>query len=260
MKNLNYVLVGLIPLVFSCKKEKPTAPEVIEKPTIEKVTPLLKDSLSFKIDGVDIVAGEGYGAGLGNSGVNLKYYDKKIPDRRSWGSLGNSEKYGEPDSIMYYIDKHFSSKQGITDITFAKKLAEKEMNTKNRAVLNYTDNASLFKLGNLGLATDFKLEQKKDGFVMNFSSSKIGMELTSYNPGYTIPSNIDLGPESQKDAKFEIVKMEKVAENRLLIEARFSLNLYDINGKKYKVESGYLRLNTLITFAADNYGPPFYFF
>ena len=63
-----------------------------------------------------------------------------------------------------------------------------------------------------------------------------GSELTSYVPYYTMIKKLDLGPDIQKDAKFEIIKSEKFWENRLRVEAKFELNLYDTNGKKYRVE------------------------
>ena len=256
MKNLNYVLVGLIPLVFSCKKEKPKTPEVSEKPPVEASSPYLVDSISFKINGVSYVGNDNYGAGYGNSGVNTKYYDKEIPGRRSWGEIGSSYRYGEPDSIMYTVFKRFDIENGSIRITFAKKMGQNQLDA-HLSLLGFADNASLYTVGNRGFATDYRVDQKLDGIVVDFYGRNFDSELSSYVPYYTIIKKIDLGSDIQKDSKFEIIKAERIGENRLLVVAKFELNLYDDSGKKYRVENGYYRFNTIIKFDNNSVGIPF---
>ena len=141
MKNFNYLFVGLLPLAFSCTKEKPKTPEVPEKPPIETSSPYLADSLSFKINGISYVSNDNYGAGYGNSGVNIKLYDKEIPGRRSWGQIGNLYRYGEPDSIMYLVFKKFGVENGTIEITFAKKLKQNQLEAHIN-LAGFADNAS----------------------------------------------------------------------------------------------------------------------
>ncbi|MET4081831.1 hypothetical protein ABIB40_001782 [Pedobacter sp. UYP30] len=244
MKNLNYVLVGLIPLVFSCKKEKPTAP-VVEKPTIEKVTPYLKDSISFKLDGVSFVSTELGGNGIGNSGVDVKPYDKELVGRRSWGSIGNSHLYGEPDSLMYSVYKELNLSPGSVKITFAKKFNQNELTLYSNPVWAYPDNASLFSTGMKRFATDYTIEQNTDGIVMDFWTRNYPVGLTSYVPGGSILRKVNLGTAYiQKDSKFEVIKSEKINDKYLLVQAKFELNLYDESGKKYRVTDGFYQTIT----------------
>ena len=256
MKKFDYFFVGLIPLVISCTKEKPQTPEILEKPLVEASNPYLADSLSFKINGVSYVSKDNYGAGYGNSGVNIKLYDKEIAGRRTWGQIGNSYRYGDPDSILYTAFKKFGVENGSIVITFAKKIGQNQLDA-NLNLSGFVDNASLYTVGNRGFATDYQVDQKLDGIVVDFYGRNFDSELSSYLPYYKMIKKIDLGSDIQKDAKFQIIKSEKIGKNRLLVEAKFELNLYDHNGKKYQVENGYYRFNTIVKFDRGTNSFPF---
>ncbi|MBC7418971.1 MAG: hypothetical protein H7325_12555 [Pedobacter sp.] len=157
---------------------------------------------------------------------------------------------------MYTVFKKFGVENGTIEITFAKKLKQNQLEA-HISLSGFADNASLYTVGNRGFATDYHVGQKLDGIVVDFSGRGRDSELSSYVPYYTIIKNIDLGPDIQKNSKFEIIKSEKIGENRLLVEAKFELNLYDDNGKKYRVENGYYRFKTIVTFDKNSNGIPF---
>jgi hypothetical protein len=55
-----------------------------------------------------------------------------------------------------------------------------------------------------------------------------------------------LGPESQRDSKFKVLKIEEIKGTDFIrIEAVFEGNLFDKNEQPVKITNGFLRLTVL---------------
>ena len=107
-------------------------------------------------------------------------------------------------------------------------------------------NFDIIKIGKQKFAVDFKKENTTEGVSVEFRSRDHLGTLSTFIPGFSILVKPNLTKNIQDNSTFEIVKIQKVDDIYNMIEAKFSLNLYDENAKLYRLENGFLRFKVKI--------------
>jgi len=222
------LLQGLAFALFffaACKKDNPT----IEPPlVIEKEDPLeyAKDSISYSIDGITY----------------------KVSKFSSFYSAGNRQPYSKVDSIVknaYYISGlkdsvSYSRKYGIynegesVDVIFIKTYNKASM--LQSLVLRPKDMMDLFAVGTRNYALDYGRDNIQNGVALSISN---GFKTYGSESFRTPPQ---LGPDAQKNSKFEITSLKKLKSGTYILEAKFNAMVYNEKNESKKLENGYLRL------------------
>ncbi len=250
MKNLNSYLALCICLILmqSCMKDTEVTIPDTGKPQISA----FKDSVSFTIDETKYVFNERYSFGSKNYPVNVQKSDVKIPGGKLASETGGYYFYGAPDSTLYAAKYEVASKdwERRFKILFTKKY--KDADLEWRSVLLYPkSHDDIFKTGKYGFAVDLDKENTMDGIAIEVSDNSIGQTLISMMPGFSILVRPDLKMDIQDNSDFTVTKVEKVAEGKYyyyVIEAKFELNLFDKDGKPYRLKNGFLRLKAPVLY------------
>lgn len=249
MKNSQIYLAFAMAMLWTtaCKKEKIS--ESLPEPAQTQTN--YADSIYFKIEGT-AYQGEGTSSyGVSNGQTNLKAFDNEISGRTYAIATGNRFWYGDVDSTFYGIHHKMNLKNGEAEIIFTQKMLTSKMH-KDISLKIYQNNEDFFKVGKRTFATDYEMENSTDGIILTArDGGKYKAPLTSSRPGSSILNRPDIGKEIQKDSRFEIIKTEKLTDRVMLIQATFELNLYDQEGKKYKVTDGFYQKK--ISRWADNW-------
>jgi len=224
----------------SCKKGN----EVLLTPETGKPEAVVnKDSISFTINRTKYVFTDRRSFGSGNDAVNIKRSAVKIPGGKLAYQTDNAYWYGASDSTLYSAQFELNSKSLDQSfrLIFTKKFKDNELVWK--APLFYLQNHdALFKIGESGFATDLYKENTTEGVAIKLFDKELNGELISMIPGFSIVVRSDLKNDLQDNSHFVITKVEKDKQGQYLIEARFNLNLYDKDGKLFKLENGFVKL------------------
>ncbi len=218
---------------MSCKKTS-----TIDSVDLQQNT---TDSISFSMNNTLYSFNETYSVGVGNSQINVKPYNEAIAGRTyAYGTAGKLW-YGTPDSTMYSSFFGLSSttkNRGITlEIYFNKKYKISDL-TKSTFVMIPEDQSKIFKPGKQPFAIDFEKENTREGVVLTiFGEGKI---LSSKKPGFSIAMQSHR-MDIQDNSSFEILKVDHIKGDDYLMEAVFSLNLFDEQENLYRVEQGFIR-------------------
>jgi hypothetical protein len=233
MKIINnyFLTIILICVLMSCKKTdlKPIAEQ--------KIT----DSISFSMDRTSYTFNQTNLVGIVNRQINIKPFSEAIAGRDYAYETAGKFWYGTPDSTMYAAQFGLISdtNPGSLEITFNKKYRTSDL-TKSLIVKAPKDQSEIFKPGKLPFAIDYDKENTREGVVMEFYVK--GRSLTTKKPGFSIyiqSHRMDV----QDDSSFEILKVDHIGGDQYLMEARFTLNLFDAEENLYRVENGFLRKN-----------------
>jgi len=232
-----YLLLVFITVIFSCKKD---GGETVEPGPDAGEIQQVDDSLSFNIGSAKYVLVRSNSRGIGNRQINLKPFNDKIPGREAAAITAGKHYYGEIDSTLYCSYFGMTSNTGdrsSAEIIFTKKFRLSEVRPFS---INFipTDQSQVIKVGKQSFATDFSKENTQDGIVLDLNIN--GNSLSSTVPGFSIALQSHM-KDIQKNSSFEITKVEKVAGDIYMLEAKFTMNVFDEEEKLYRVENGYLR-------------------
>jgi len=240
MKTYNLLILLTFTLIFtSCKKENATS--------INEELRLISDSVSFTINNKSYFFDSQNEIGIGNRQINIKPSISQISGRNAAYITGGFYWYGEPDSTLYDISYGLVENLKLQSfkISFSKKYKNDQL-IKYFSILMPQNNSDILKVGKQKFAVDFKKENTKEGVSLEFRSRDHSGTLSTYIPGFSILVKANLTKNIQDNSTFEIVKVQKVDEIYHMIEAKFSLNLFDENAKLYRLENGFLRFKVKI--------------
>ena len=237
--NIFFYLLLIFTIFSSCKKDN--------SESIEEEVRLVSDSISFTINNQPYFFDSQNEIGIGNRQINIKPSISQISGRNAAYITGGFYWYGEPDSTLFNVEHGFIGNNYTQSIkiSFSKKY-------KNEQLKNYLsflipeNNFDILKIGKQKFAVDFKKENTTEGVSLEFRSRDHSGTLSTFIPGFSILVKANLTKNIQDNSTFEIVKIQKVDEIYHMIEAKFSLNLYDENAKLYRLENGFLRFKVKI--------------
>jgi hypothetical protein len=240
MKNIIYcaVLTFTFCLLFSCKKASLT--QTGGNPVGIKIDSLtLKDSVAFNLNEQNahiITNGSSGSSVFGNSQANRKI-DSII--HQSYYYSGNK------DSTLYYsklniFSEHINPIDSIYGLSvfFIKKFGNNQL-IKGSGIQIPVNPSVLYPPGTFQYATDYQRENNQNGIAIEIAT-KAGT-LYSYNPTL-FGLKTTLTGDIQKNSSFQLINCKKLSNGSYLIEAKFSLNVFDKNEKSIKIENGYLRV------------------
>lgn len=242
MSNLKFCAVMLVLLLLAaCKKE---STDVFP----EEQALAYADSLSFEIDGKAYSFDERNSSGFGNSQVNIKPYSDTISGQKWAYRTGNRYWYGENDSTLYYILYELGSQKetGSAKISFSKKFHNDQLRKSKSTLSIPSDHLGILKEGRQTFAVDFGMENTTEGVALEVHLAELPSALTSYRPGFSIVVRPDLDMSMQKNSSFEIIKVQRIDDNLMFVQAKFALNLFDAEGKLYRLENGYAEFRAAI--------------
>jgi hypothetical protein len=231
--------MACIALLFSCKKEP------VETPAPGK--PLTyKDSVSFVVSGKTYTFKDQHLSGTGNRQINLKPYPSEIDGRRFAISTGGFYYYGPADYMLY--EAHYSFSSYLNEYSTIRFLFTKQYKSaqlrKDIHLLVPTDNSELLSVGKKSFAVDLDKENTTDGIALEVRLQDISSRLSTYIPGFSILLRTDLKKDLQDNSTFEITKCDKLKNGLYLVEGKFEVNLFNNEGKLYRLEKGFMRLVT----------------
>jgi hypothetical protein len=236
LNNYYYILPVLLCTLLSCKKSSPV--ESIDSKPIQ--SQIAKDSISFSINGKQYSFNNTNSIGIGNCQINIKAFNDAIPGRDYAYNTAGKFWYGDTDSTMYYSVFGMRSninQDAILKISFNKKYKTTEL-VKSFQQLIPKNQSDIFKAGKQSFATDFEKENTREGVVLSLSTQ--GISLSSTKPGFSIYlQSHKIG--IQDNSSFEILRVEHIKDDNYLVEAAFSMNLFDQDEKLYRVEKGFMR-------------------
>lgn len=244
MKSTVIYCLLLLFAITSCKKDTvPVDPEEVK---------IVKDSVSFLLNGKKYVCSEQKSVGVGNRQINIKPSMTLINDQDWEYKTGGFYWYGEKDSLLYdtFFNLASSDHQNRIHISFSKKYHRNELPLKVFNVFVPSDNSKIFKAGLQAFAVDLNLENTMDGISIEVSTQDLKGHLSTYMPAFSILIRTDLTKDIQENSRFEITKVQKLNEKLHLLEGRFEVNLFDDTGKLYKLEKGFFRFT--VTMKAFN--------
>lgn len=222
-------------ILLSCKKTSPVESKLIP-------TQVAKDSISFSINGINYSFNNTNSIGIRNSQINIKAFNDSIPGRDYAYKTAGKFWYGNPDSTMYSSTFGMRSninQEAILEMYFNKKYKTTEL-FKSFQQMIPKNQSDIFKPGKQSFAIDFEKENTREGVVLLLYTK--GISLSSTKPGFSIylqSHKMDI----QNNSSFEILKVEHIKDDRYLLEAIFSMNLFDKDEKLYRVEKGFMRKN-----------------
>ncbi|TSJ43081.1 hypothetical protein FO440_02510 [Mucilaginibacter corticis] len=227
---MNKVLMAAaVTLLFAaCKKDNKQSPQKQIDPPLAT----FKDSVSLNLDGTFYSYNDVDMIGTGNNQANLKV--------DSIDKTGHRYISNDPDTLQFYRLFSLKGKSGEISFAFFKRFATKQLIVSHEpigyGVLMPTDEGDLFKAGTYGFPLDYSGINAHDGIAIALSKN---IRLTSYDqtaPGYPVVVNAD----AQQKAQFKIINSQKET-NGYLLEARFSMNLFEHDGTVHKVDNGYIK-------------------
>lgn len=236
MKILSYLF--LLVLFASCKKDSPIPDANSTKNTI-----IYTDSVSFVVNGRKYSFEPRHMVGMGNRQFNLKPYPTPIEGRRV-ARRSEFYWYGAADSILYSAHYNFETWPELSEVNFLFTKKYRSDQLKKDVFLVPDDNSELLKVGKQTFAVDLEQEATLDGIAIEARLSGIEHSLTSYIPNYYFWLPVILKKDIQDNSIFEITKVQKLDNDKYLVEATFELNLFDKDSKAYRLEKGFLRLVT----------------
>ena len=203
------------------------------------------DSVSFVINGKEYVCNQRNTSGIGNRQVNVKPSPTLINGQDPEYYTGGIYWYGEKDSTLYDAFYKFRSEieKNNFQVSFSKKFGNNQLR-KSFTFFIPMDNSALFIQGKQSFAVDLNMENTMDGVSIEANLSGLP-ELSSYIPGFSILLRTSLDKTIQNNSTFEITKIQKLDDKQMLIEAKFELNLFDKDGKLYRLQKGFLRFKTV---------------
>lgn len=219
----------------ACKKENPVI-EPTEPTPVEKPDPLelLRDSVSYVLDGKLMVQTETLGRGLINAKTNVKL-----------DSLVKQKEYisGDQDSVMFGRFFKFTdgNRNGIT-LSFVKKYNKNQAQpaSNQTSLFMPLNKLDLFSVGERKFALDFSRNNSQNGVVFELSRDNYGLQTNGYS---SLVYHALLKPELQKQSKFEITNLQKLKSGKYLLEAKFNASVYRGDGTNIKkIESGFMRV------------------
>lgn len=245
IKRYSVLAIALISMV-SCKKnngEPVPAPEKVMH---------YQDSISFIIDEKQYSFDNKNSAGIGNQAINIKSSATIVNGGKLAYKTGGYYWYGEKDSTLYSVSYGFESRQlgEHFNILFTKKFKDSQLQ-RGHQLFAPKDHLDIFKLGKQRFAVDLEKENTMDGISIAFRGADINEELITRIPGFSILVRSSLTKDIQNNSSFEITKVEKLKDSIYLIEAKFEVNLFDENGKLYRLKKGFLRTTTSMTMPVD---------
>lgn len=235
MKSTVVYCLLLLFAISACKKDAvPVEPEEVK---------IVKDSVSFLLNGKNYVCSEQKSVGVGNRQINIKPSMTLINDQDWEYHTGGFYWYGEKDSLLYdtFFGLTSSDYHNRINISFSKKYHRNELPLRVFNVFVPSDNSKIFKAGLQPFAVDLNLENTMDGISIEVSIQDLKSQLSTYMPAFSILIRTDLTNDIQKNSRFEITKVQKLNEKLHLLEGRFEVNLFDEAGKMYKLENGFFR-------------------
>ncbi|MFD0748852.1 hypothetical protein ACFQZS_01780 [Mucilaginibacter calamicampi] len=248
MKNLSLCFTIVFCWIFlqACKKGNEV---VLDTNTPKPVSAVYKDSVSFTVNQTNYVFNDRFGFGSGNYAINIKRSEVKIPGGKLASETGNAYWYGVPDSTLYAASYTLNSNPygDQFQIAFTKKFKDSDLVRKG-TLLYLQNHGQLFKTGETGFAADLDKENTMEGVAIELYDRKLNSSLISKIPGFSIIVRSNLKKDIQNNSHFVVTKVEKTKEGQYLIEAKFDLNLFDENGKLYKLENGFLRLKAPVLY------------
>ncbi len=231
-------LLGAIILLMcftACRKENPII-DPLEPPSIEKPDhlELLKDSVSYTLDGKQIVQSKIISKGLINGESNRKL--DSLIERKEYISK-------DKDSVMFGRFFRFSGadRNEIT-ISFVKKYHKNQAQPANNfTTLFMPINAfDLFSVGERKFALDFSRNNAQNGIVQQLYVNRQELQTNGYP---SLAYHALLQPELQSESKFELINLHKLKSGRYIIEAKFNASVYRGDGTNIqKIQNGYLRI------------------
>ena len=234
IKNLLGFAMALMCLI-ACKKENPII-EPTEPPTVQKPDPLelLKDSISYIIDGNQMIQMENITRGLINAEPNKKL-----------DSLVKQKEYtsGDRDSVMFGRFFKFSD-QNRSEITisFLKKYHKNQAQPANNQTSLFmpVNKLELFTVGERKFALDFQRNNSQNGIVLELRGDNYGFQTNGYP---SLVYHALLKPELQSQSKFEITNLQKLKSGKYILEAKFNASVYWGDGTHLrKIDNGYIRI------------------
>ncbi|WP_293305241.1 hypothetical protein [Pedobacter sp. UBA5917] len=225
-----------IALLFlaACKKNDPVT-ELPIIPPVEKPDPLelLKDSVSYTLDGQKIILTTTTSRGVLNGKANKKL-DSVVKNVEYISDDQNTVMFGR-----FYALRN-DNRNGIT-ITFLKKY-NKSLTKPNPSAILFepVDKLDLFSIGERKFAMDFTRNNSQNGIALELSGGDYGLQTYGYSSLVYHPL---LNPELQNQSKFEIISLQKLKSGKYLLEAKFNASVYHGDGTNIKkIDNGYLRL------------------
>lgn len=229
MKTIHPFFTFVVLLLFiSCKKEKIEAKQEQSLSSPQEKLKLVTDTCSYTIDGIRFSYKylNSFGKGTQEADIDLQ--------------TGK----GHPDSSMFSIKFGFNSELGFFEIRFMKKYGKNQLSIGKSNVLVPENEMELFTLGEYPYALDFERFSSQDGIAISTLNriNNISYNGKSYQPSWrNFPTSI--GHDAQKDSYFEITSLDTLSDGRIVMEAKFNVNIFDVNEKIKKVKDGFLRLH-----------------
>ncbi|MBB6499646.1 hypothetical protein [Pedobacter cryoconitis] len=243
IKRYSVLAIALISIVACKKTNNETTPNPVDK----KIA-YYNDSVSFTINEKQYVLNNRYSSGIGNQPLNIKSSPTVIEGGKLAYQTGGYYWYGAKDSTLYSVSRGFQSSKGGDDfeILFTKKFNDSQLQG-GPVMLTPKDYYNLFKLGKQSFAVDLEKENTMDGISIKFRGNDMKDGLTSNIPGFSILIRSGLKKDIQDNSNFEITRVEKLGDNRYLVEAKFEINLFNNDAKLYRLKEGFLRITTRMT-------------
>ncbi|MNK13109.1 hypothetical protein D3C87_311910 [compost metagenome] len=231
----SFFLLTVISLFFiSCKKDQPE----VNPDDNTKAKLMLSDSISYTIEGVKYASNDRFATGFSNKQINIKPYSQELPNRHFAYSNGNTWWYGEKDSLLVEYNYAFSGEAHVR-IGFTKKYNIAKL--QEGPIVYQPINGFQLTTGPQQFITDYERENKTSGVFLSISLPK-RESISSYIPDRSMTKPVQLNNNIQDDAKFTILKFEKLDGGFYLLEAEFELNGYTEKNKKYRIKDGFVRL------------------
>ncbi|GAA4336393.1 hypothetical protein GCM10023149_45090 [Mucilaginibacter gynuensis] len=228
MKNLNHIYAfALLMLFTSCKKSDHPEPAVDEP--AEQVIAIVRDSVSYTIDGQNYAAG---GVGLNSMHVGGQEANRKLVINDN--NPHNYTLVGNPDSVMFYQKNSISTKSADITVTFLRKYLKQKQGVSWMPGRN--DILKLFTVGKYALSEDFEWQNTQNGIAIDVAAG------SSYN-AYNGVNTVVAASGFQKNSTFEIMSFTQATSGSYNLKAKFTATILDAAGKQKKVENGYLQLN-----------------
>ncbi|MFT2009256.1 hypothetical protein ACMA1I_11320 [Pontibacter sp. 13R65] len=238
-----YTFLFILISISACKKD---APEAVPE---EQEATAFAEQISFEMNGKKYSSDVRSGSGRGNRQINIKPYTNPFSGRRYEYQTGGYFWYGEKDSTLFDTFYNFSSRKELISIkiSFSKKFHNDQLR-KSLNLIIPIDKLDLFKEGKQTFAVDLDKENTTEGVALslNIIYEQEFKTLTSYMPGFTILIRPEMNKDIQQNSNFEITKVQKIDDNRIFVQAKFELNLFDEEGTLYRAENGFVEFKTSI--------------
>lgn len=194
------------------------------------------DSCSYTIDGKQFACDRMVSFERGNAGANLD------SATRQWNS--DTSQYRNSFTLIKSEDENMND-NGYLKISFIKKYGKNQLTkTWPIGILGPATEMELYAKGEYSYAMDYNRSNSGNGVaidVLNRNDSSVEHLLTYiYASAF---SSTTIGPDSQKNSRFEILQMRSLADGTHLLEAKFTANVFNWDEKAKKLENGYLRIH-----------------